>query len=404
MTALYNFALFLLLLVSLPKLLFDYVIKKKYRKSFLARLFPQCPTPHKKPLIWLHSVSMGETKALSTLVPHIRKTHPNAFIYVTTGTETGQEEAKKRIKEADGIGYLPFDFSWIMKKMVRKLQPALLILIEGDFWLNLIKETKKRGGKVFLANGKLSEKSLKRHLAAPFFSRPLFSAIDHFFLQSDLYQQRFLKLGVPPEKLTVTGNLKFDIPPPPLADLPRLQKKYRLAENDRIITLGSTHEGEESLLIQVLLPLLDEDPHLKILVVPRHPERFASVKEKICHPQIRVVDEMGILPACYKLSYLAIVGGSFVTHVGGHDIFEPVKLGVPTLYGPYMYGQVDLDKKLTASGAGKKVTKETLPQEIRSFLRDPSLHQSMAQKGKELAQTVMGASLRTWNHISLADN
>lgn len=400
MTFLYDLTLYLLFILSFPKLLFDYLFKKKYRKSLFARIVPDVPKEIKKPLIWLHAVSMGETKALSTLVPHVRKAHPDAFIYVTTITETAQEEAKKRIPDADAIGFLPLDFSWIIRGFVQKLQPDLLILVEGDFWFNLMKEVKKVGAKIVVVNGKLSEKSLKRYLAVRFFSRPIFHSVDHFCLQGESYLTRFLKLGIQPDKLTVTGNLKFDLPPPPTKDLAALKKRYRIASKDRVITLGSTHEGEEELLYKALIPALTMDPNLKVLIVPRHPERFARVKQLIHHPQIRIVDEMGVLPACYKISTLAIVGGSFVKHIGGHDIFEPAKLGVPTLYGPYMFGQVDLDKGLTDSGAGVKLESSHLIEVVEKLLNDTDAHASMGEKGKYYAQKVMGASFRTWNCIN----
>ncbi|QVL56962.1 MAG: 3-deoxy-D-manno-octulosonic acid transferase [Simkaniaceae bacterium] len=400
MTFLYDFALYLLLILSFPKLLIDYLFKGKYRKSLFARISPEIPKDLKKPLIWLHAVSMGETKALSTLIPHIRKTYPNAYIYVTTVTETGQEEAQKRISDADAIGYLPLDFSWIIKGFVRKLKPALLILVEGDYWFNLINQVKKQGAKIIVVNGKLSEKSMKRYLAAPFFSRSIFNSIDHFCIQGESYLERFLKLGIHPENLIITGNLKFDIPSDEEKDLEALKKQFDIKQKDRVITLGSTHEGEEELLYKSLIPALTMDPHLKILIVPRHPERFSRVKSLIHHPQIRIVDQMGILPKCYHLSHLAIVGGSFIKGVGGHDIFEPAKMGVPTLYGPYMHKQVDLDRGMTESGAGIKVEQPHLLEAVEKLLNDSKFHFEMGKKGKYFAHKVMGASFRTWKEIT----
>ncbi|MCP5504585.1 MAG: 3-deoxy-D-manno-octulosonic acid transferase [Chlamydiales bacterium] len=400
MSLLYDLILYFLLVISFPKLLYDYLFKGKYRKSLFARISPLLPKVTKKPVIWLHAVSMGETKALSTLVPHIRKTYPEAFIYVTTISETGQEEAKKRILDADAISYLPLDFSWIIKSFVRKLSPSLLILVEGDYWFNLIKEAKRVGAKIVVVNGKLSEKSLKRYLAVRFFSRQIFGSIDHFCLQGESYLERFLKLGIRPENLIITGNLKFDIPGEEKEDLEEFKKRFNIKPNDRVITLGSTHEGEEELLYKSLIPALTMDPHLKILMVPRHPERFSRVKNLIHHPQITVVDQMGILPMCYRLSHIAIVGGSFIKGIGGHDIFEPAKMGVPTLYGPYMYKQVDLDRGMTESGAGIKVTQLHLLEAAEKLLNDSKFHFEMGEKGKHFAQKVMGASFRTWKEIT----
>ncbi len=400
MRILYDLALYFLLILFFPKLLIDYIFKGKYRKSLFARLHPAVPKGIKDPVIWLHAVSMGETKALSTLVPHIRKTHPDAFIYVTTVTETGQEQAKKSIPEADGIGYLLLDFSWIIKPFVREIKPALLILVEGDYWFNLMREVKKEGGKIVVVNGKLSEKSMKRYLATRSFSRLLFKSVDYFCIQGESYMERFLKLGIRPEKLTITGNLKFDIPGAKLDELDEFRKELKLKPTDRVITLGSTHEGEEELLYKSLIPALSLDPNLKVLIVPRHPERFARVKNLIHHPQIRVVDQMGVLPKCYRLSHLAIVGGSFVKGIGGHDIFEPAKIGIPTLYGPYMHKQVNLDRGMTHAGAAMKVAQPHLIEAVEKLLNDNKFAFEMGEKGKHFAHKVMGASFRTWKEIN----
>ena len=397
---LYDAALFALVIFFFPKLLIDFLFKKKYRKSLKLRLKPKAPGGGDKEVIWLHAVSMGETKALSTLVPHIRKSHPDAFIFVTTVTETGQDQAKQSIPDADAIHFLPLDFSWIIKAFVQTLRPNLLILVEGDYWLNLMTEVKKCGGHIVVVNGKLSEKSLKRYLAFPPLARTLFSSVDHFCLQGESYLERFLKLGISPEKLTITGNLKFDIPSAEPDRLDTFRKSLKLKTDDRVITLGSTHDGEETLLLTSLLPLLTEDIHLKVLVVPRHPERFKKVKEAFHHPQVTVVDKMGVLPACYRLSYLAIVGGSFVKGIGGHDIFEPAKMGVPTLFGPYMHKQVDLERQLTEAGGGMKVKPRDLTKAIEKILCDSKLHMEMGEKGKYAAQKTLGVSFRTWNLIN----
>lgn len=391
----YDLAFLCFLIFSSPKLL----LKKKYRKSLKARLRPRPPRGIKKPVIWLHAVSMGETKALSTLIPHIRKSRPDDYIFVTTVTQTGQEEAKRIISNVDAIQYLPLDLFWIIKPFVQALKPKLLILVEGDYWLNLMTAVKECGGRIAVVNGKLSEKSMKRYLSIKPFKRSIFSSVDHFALQGESYLERFLKLGIPPKKLTLTGNLKVDIPVAEEGSLETFKKSLRLKENDRVITLGSTHEGEEDLLMRVLLPLLTKDPHLKVLVVPRHPERFKKVKALIHHPQVIVVDKMGVLPMCYRLSYLAIVGGSFVKGIGGHDVFEPAKMGVPTLFGPHMESQVDLDKQLTHAGAAMKLTSFKLGGAIEKLLTDSKLHFEMSENGKNYAKKTLGVSFRTWNLI-----
>ncbi|MEM8727670.1 MAG: glycosyltransferase N-terminal domain-containing protein [Chlamydiota bacterium] len=400
MSLVYDLVLYLLVAIFCPKLLYDYLFRGKYRASLTARIAPVPPKITKKPVIWLHAVSVGETKALATLVPHIRRDYPEAFIYVTTVSETGYREADRKIAAIDAVGYLPLDFSWIVNGFIRKLNPSLLILVEGDYWFNLMRAVKCNGGKIVVVNGKLSEKSVKRYSAVRFFSRQMFSAVDHFCIQGESYRCRFLKLGIRPENLTITGNLKFDIPGERGGDSKRLRKHFDLGPKDRVLTLGSTHEGEEKLLYKSLTPALTSDPHLKVLVVPRHPERFSRVKNLIRHPQVTVVDQMGILAKCYRLSDLAIVGGSFIEGVGGHDIFEPAKMGIPTLHGPYMDRQVDLSRDMSRSGAALKVTTDDLLEAVEKLLNDSRLHLEMGRKGTTFARKVTGASARTWKRIA----
>lgn len=397
---LYDISLFALLILFFPKLVVDFFAKGKYRKSLFKRINPASPRNRKEPVIWLHAVSMGETKALSTLVPHIRKAHPEAFILVTTVTETGQEQAKTSIPDADEVTYLPLDFSWIIKSFVREIKPKLLILVEGDYWFNLMREVKKAGGSIVVVNGKMSEKSMKRyHFFRPF-CRKLFSSVDHFCLQGESYMHRFLKLGVSPEKITVTGNLKFDIPTPELEGLDELRKELGLSHEDVVVTLGSTHEGEEELLLSMIKPLQMDHPNLKILLVPRHPERFKKVKGLLSRfGNVTLIDRMGILPKCYRLSDLAIVGGSYVKGVGGHDVFEPAKMGVPTFFGPFMEKQVDLMNLVTQSGAGKMLPLESILPTLNELLSNAKLRNEMGEKGKCCAQKAMGCAFRTWKEI-----
>ena len=342
---------------------------------------------------------MGETKALSTFVPHVRKKYPQAFIYVTTTTETGQKEAQKRIPEANAFGYLPLDFSWVVKKMVRHLRPSLFILVEGDYWLNLIRAVKKQGGKVNVVSGTLSEKSLQRYRLFPFFSRLIFGSIDHFCLQEEREKNRFLKLQVSPKRITVTGNLKYDVPIEPSPSIETLKRHLRLTPKDRVLTLGSIHKGEDALLYTLLSPLLQSDPDLKIVIVPRYPNRFFQTRSWATHPNVHFIDQMGILPTCYHVSDLAIVGGSFIPGIGGHDIFEPVKMGIPTLYGPHMDQQGSLERMIRKSGAARQVKPLELASVVSSILNDLDLHVDMGKKGKHFADQMKGVALRTWKEV-----
>jgi 3-deoxy-D-manno-octulosonic-acid transferase len=403
----YNIVLLLLFLICLPKWLWEAIRYKKHRRSFLEKLGFRLPSFNLKgPVIWVHSISVGETKAVAPLIATIQEKTSHFSIVVSTTTETGQEEAKRSLKNIDQIFYLPFDFSWTIRKLVKKINPTLLILVEGDFWFNLVTHVPH----VALVNGKISEKSLSRFCKVPFFSRPLFQKIDLFCLQSHLFLNRFKLLGVDESRLIVTGNLKFDQPFPHI-DKEKWKHTLGLLPEDRVITIGSTHETEEENILTALLPLMDQFPTLKILIVPRHPERFSSIaalleKKKIPFSlfsnkdkkeRVLLIDAMGILSTCYQLSELAIVGGSFVPHVGGHNIFEPAALGIPVLFGPHMEAQKNLVKTVLDAGAGSQVTLEDLREKVEALLLSPQ--PSMSKAGLKLAEQMHGATARTWEAI-----
>lgn len=415
--ALYNAVLFLGLLFIFPKTLWLYFFRGKYRKSLFLRLKKKAPHTENRSVIWLHGASLGEVKALSTLVPLIRESYPKTFILISTITETGQTEAKKSIKQADCVCFLPLDFSWIMRPFIEAVSPKLLILVEGDFWPNLLRQAKKSGALVVVASGKLSKKSLSRYLFCKTLTHMCFSSIDHFYLQGEVYKKRLMQLGIHPQKITVTGNLKFDISNPVFAKnkLDAFKKKMGLKKDDFILTCGSTHPKEENTLLKVLSPLLKKYPHFKVLIVPRHPERFQVVKQLLIKKvenfgmfsspksevSLHLIDKVGILPLCYQVSSLALVGGSFVKKVGGHNIIEPAKTGVPVLFGPYMHKQMDLCSLITQYGAGNQVKLDTLLKCIEDAIRSPALAAEMGNRGKELAQSIFGSAQATWEKIDV---
>jgi 3-deoxy-D-manno-octulosonic-acid transferase len=403
----YDFILLILAFFVLPKLLW-----KKYRRNLKERLgwrLPDFPLPPNGKRVWVHAVSVGETRAVIPLVNLIQKEVPDAVIFFSSTTETGQSEAKRNLPHLAGYFLLPFDFSWTMEALTKKLKPDVLILVEGDFWYNLVSNVQK----VVLVNGKISEKSMKRFRLASFFTKRLFSHFKAFCVQSQRYAIRFEDIGIPPEKIVVTGNLKFDVPFPHI-DKEKWKSDLGISPQDQVITIGSTHEGEEKEILLALEPLWDEFHHLKVILVPRHPDRFDRVAKllqdmglRFCrfshlshrtgNEKVILIDVMGILNPCYRLSDLAIVAGSFATHVGGHNIFEPVSLSVPTLFGPHMESQHDLVDIVLQAGAGKQVTLGQLTQTTAEMLRHPPLE--MKKAGQKLAEEVHGSTVRTWAAI-----
>jgi 3-deoxy-D-manno-octulosonic-acid transferase len=237
-------------------------------------------------------------------------------------------------------------------------------------------------------------------------------------VQSQLYKERFEKMGIDPSKIVVTGNLKFDAAPTLMSpeEKARWQEELGLSPQDPLLVIGSTHAPEEEWILAALDPHLREIPTLKILIVPRHPERFASVKEhllsrgfsslsytqrssKTGNERIILIDTMGLLHRCYELATLAIVAGSFIDTVGGHNIFEPISLGIPVLFGPHMHSQPDLVPLILEKKAGIQVTLQQLPSQTKELLQNPSLRNTYAQACRSLSIQVQGSARRTLEKI-----
>jgi 3-deoxy-D-manno-octulosonic-acid transferase len=389
---LYNLLLSLFALFYLPKLVFrGQKVKDRLKMDFSAT-----------GVIWIHAVSLGETKAVAPLAKRLKEKYPSAPFLVTSMTKTGHEEAKRSMPFADHFAYLPFDLSWIIRPVVRRLCPKLVIISETDLWLNFLNAAKEVGAKVVLVNGKLSERTFCRYQRFPSFSKKLLFPIDLFCVQSKEYADRFLSLGK--RNVHVTGNTKFDFFP---SSTPASKIK------SPTLVLGSTHEGEEALFLDVVKRVWEKEPELKVLLVPRHPERFEAVatllKEKEIPftrfseggavKKVMLVDEMGVLTGLYQLADVAVVGGSFVKGVGGHNILEPMFFSVPTLFGPFMESQLQLVQLTEEFGSGLQLPIEKLEENILRSLTDEAFRERMREGSKRLMQRQSEATEKTFSLI-----
>ncbi len=420
LSLLYEVALILIALTSLPKMLYMLLVHGKYWSSFSSRLGKGFPAINKggRKLIWIHAVSVGETKAIASLVKQLKQGKENPIILISNITETGHAEAKRVIPNADYHVYLPFDFGWLIRPIVRKAAPDWVILSESDFWYNFLKAAKNEGARVALVNGKISEKSKCRFCKAPLFSKALFSLIDLFCVQNRHYKERFAQLGVPENKLIVTGNMKFDdeYPQLTLEQLTGWKQQLGIKETDLVIVFGSSHDPEEKMIISILNKLSTQFSNLKLVLVPRHPERFNEVAEWLqktnvlfqrftringCSKDVPVIliDAMGLLRKCYQLANVAVVGGSYTHKVGGHNILEPCWYGVPVLYGPYMHSQPELVELMEEYQAGFQVNEGKLQASLEKFLNDPNERKVIGVAGRKLVAEMHGATQRTLQHI-----
>ncbi len=398
--AIYNVLILLFALGCVPKLIGDWWQRKK-GPSLLERLGIKVPEAGGRSVIWIHAVSVGETKAAQPLFLRLKKEFPEAFFLVTHATWTGREEAKRSLGLADAFAFLPLDFSWIMRRWVKRLRPTYFVLVEGDFWFNQLSALKRGGAKIVLASGKISERSARRFGFVSFFAKRLFGLVDLFCVQSEEHAARFAPFV---REVYVAGNLKFDVEPQEIEEGKFLKRGER-----EVITIACTHDPEEKLLLEVLEPMFSR---LTIFLAPRHPERFDAVEKLLVEKKISfvrlsqlqhakgketviLVDAMGQLPFCYANSRLAFVGGSFTDRIGGHNVLEPCLYGCPSLFGPYMQGQRELTSHVLRAGAGRQIAAHEALSTLELFFSDPAFLGEMKQGANLLFSQGRGSAEKT---------
>lgn len=414
----YNIALHFLALLYAPVFLFQMAFRGKYRKNFLKKCGFSGHYLRKKAkafVIWVHAPSLGETKAVAPLVAQLRRHMPEAEIIFSNVTETGHETALAVIKEADSYIYLPFDLPYFINPLVDAIKPDLVIISETDFWYNFLARVKGHEARVVVVNGKISERSLKRYLILPWLMAPLFQLLDLVCPQNEDYKERFMRLGIPPDHLYVTGNLKLDDTYQVLTadEVLAMKKRLGLGEGDLLLAIGSTHHPEEKQLLSVLKKVWRKCPELKVALVPRHPERFKTVahlfetaavpfatyseEEKFgAETRLMLFDAMGILRALYQVADIAIVAGSYTDKVGGHNLLEPAWYGKPVLFGPHTEAQREMALMMKRAEAGKQVPLDKLADALVGLIYAPEKRRQMGESGVKIFAEARGATERTW--------
>lgn len=386
------------LVVALPWIAYQIFWRKKYRHSWLFRLGlkkVQYVRREGATVIWLHAASFGEMRALAPLYKKLRAMYPAADFCVSCITETGYAEALQALPGCAVYFYLPLDFYVLVRPLVKKIRPHLLLVCEGDLWPEMILCVKAMGTRLVLVNGKLSEKSFSRYLKWPRIAAALWGSFDLLCVQSRRHKDRLQKIAsdIP---IAITGNLKADHRPCGNMQRDALRRAWKIAPETKVIVLGSTHEGEEELLLESLRPLFADFPELKIFVAPRHPHRFEAVARYLQEAyggrwtrysdreqgSIVLIDAMGLLISCYAFSDIAIVGGSFIKGIGGHNLLEPCMFGVPILFGPYMDGQADLAQSALEAVAGLQMQGHDVGAQVRVWLQDAVLRDQAAAKAQ----------------------
>ncbi|MDT8423610.1 MAG: 3-deoxy-D-manno-octulosonic acid transferase [Desulfuromonadales bacterium] len=367
-------------------------------------------------VIWVHAVSVGETRAALPLLKALKQEFPRHTLLLTGVTETGRAVADE-IDCVDLTIFFPFDLSWVVSRALRLINPALVIIVETELWPNFVRLAHRRKIPLILVNGRISDRSFPRYRRARLLVAPVMQKVTRFAMQSPTDAERVQILGAAAPKVTVSGNLKFDIQGQGAADyrLDQVREEFHLPENLVVWAAGSTHPGEEEMVVDVYQQLLSARPELVLLLVPRHPERTRSVaanlrkrglscrlrSELTAHStplragEILLIDTLGEMLKIYALAEVVFVGGSLVA-IGGHNVLEAALMGKVAVFGPYMQNFREISEKVMACRAGVQVNDvEELFTQTLVLLNDPDLRSEMGRAGAKLIAANAGATART---------
>lgn len=418
----YNLALLTVLVAGAPWWLWRMAKTRKYREGLAERL-GQVPgtlreLARKRPVIWLHAVSVGEVLAVSRLVQELSSAFPQHQLLISTTTRTGQALARDRFGK-ERVFYCPLDLPWAVRAYLNALQPQMLILAETEFWPNLLNGCFRRKIPVAVVNGRISDRSWPRYQILRRLWQPILGQISRALAQSEVDAERLRALGCRADRVTVAGNLKFDVRAAQLAEATRLMGS--MARELRFVVAGSTLEGEEAALVEAWPRLLEADPLLAMVIAPRHPERFDAVAALLNSAGVRwvkrsdwkseagsagnplqplqpseiiLLDSIGELASVYSIAAVAFVGGSLVA-AGGHNALEPAQFGVPIVMGPHYANFRVITEDLRSHDAIRIVAKEELASALVDLLRDRAEAAAMGGRAKQVFDQQAGATERT---------
>jgi 3-deoxy-D-manno-octulosonic-acid transferase len=367
------------------------------------------------PRIWLHGASAGDLLSLLPIYVELRKRQPRATFIVSTMTNSGAEIAVSRFKSADLITFQPFDLPWVVSRTVRAIKPDVLVLEYTEIWPNLIRAAKRFGAKIVITNGRFSEANLPRYRLLFALIGNVLKHLDLLLMREDVERERALALGAPRDRVLVSGNTKFDAlllssangAPDALAEA------FKLKDSELLWVAGSTHEGEEGILLDVFKELRSDFPHLRMVIAPRYTERGPRVaalaterglgvsqrsgKADTSTPVV-VLDSIGELMNAYRLATIVFVGGSFTTR-GGQNILEPASCGKAVLFGPHMENFHDSVQILVGRGGIQVNDPNHLRSVVHDLLSQPEKLAELGALAKSAISGVRGASERNAEYI-----
>jgi 3-deoxy-D-manno-octulosonic-acid transferase len=384
---------------------------------------PDQPNKPNQPVIWIHAVSLGEVMAVTPLVIELHRRHPEGRLVVSTVTETGREAVEQRLAGVADHCYAPLDFPCVVSRFIEQLQPRLYLFVETELWPNLLWHLRRRGIPTVLVNGRLSTRSFERQQWAPVrsFYRTMLQTLSLCLMQSDRDVDRIIALGAEASRVRRTGNIKFDQPMPAVTRGGATRTLLGLQEREQLFVAGSTHPGEEEMLVECYRALVAQYPSAVLLLAPRHIERAESVEAMIrargmavqrrstigqgaaaqmpTGPRVLVLDSRGELAAIYREAVVAFVGGTLVP-IGGHNLLEPAQWAKPVLFGSYTDHCAEIADLLIQAGGGRRILQaEDLTREVTTLFSDETERERMGRSARQVVEQNQGALQQTLEAI-----
>jgi len=402
----YNLLQWLIIIICLPFLIPLACIHPKRKQTFFKRLGLQNLQKYQKP-VWVHALSVGEVLSAFPIIEAMRKKWPEKPVVFSTSTLSGFEMAQNMRNQVNEIIYYPYDFIFSVQWMTKKVDPSLFVLVESDIWPNFLTHLHRKKIPSLLLNARLSKESYRGYKLLKSFMQPALQTFSGICAQSEIQKARFESFDTDPSKIIVSGNVKFDQKRHQLSqdEFEALKRMTGLTKSTPVIVAGSTHAGEEEILLDVIKRLISQYPDLKMIIAPRDPGRARDI-QALClenhlpasmytqqkqFVRILIVDQMGVLGKLYALASIAFVGGSMVNE-GGHNPLEPASMAKPVVFGSDMHDFPEVSQRLLSEGAAFQVQDSNeLYQIFRLLLEDHDFAMQMGTKGLKIVKDSQGA-------------
>lgn len=401
----------LLLLLALPIVWLRLSARARSEPAYAERRaerWGRVPDSVGRDVVWFHTVSAGEAIGAAPTIRALKVRMPEKRFLVTTTTPTGSDQVVERLGDIVDHCYAPYDYPWAVARFLRRVEPRALVLMETELWPNILRRTKRLGVPTCLVNARLSERSAYGYARISSLTRSMLRDVDHLFCQYPETARRFETLGADKARLEVTGSIKFDLDIPADLDSEVTRLRHEWAPDRQAWIAGSTHPGEEEVVLSAHAELLHRFPDLLLVLVPRHPRRvndvaalcgraglsFARLSEGAPgqeKTQVLIVDVMGQLLYWYGVAQVAFLGGSLVP-VGGHNPIEAAVHGTPMLIARHRFNFAEITEQFEEAGCLGSVDADSLTGAIADLLGDPERRRSQGQAAHKVIDANRGAS------------